>query len=122
MEYNKKIAGFSGEAEQLMSSYRWPGNVRELKNVIQGIVVLQNTRVIMPEHLPLEIKGPTAPKQGRGQNGFVLPEGGLCLDEFEKDMILQALERADHNKTKAAKLLQISYDSFRYQLKKFGLE
>jgi transcriptional regulator with PAS, ATPase and Fis domain len=37
-------------------------------------------------------------------------------------MILQALERAEHNKTKAAKLLQISYDSFRYQLKKFGLE
>ena len=122
MEYNKKIAGFSAEAEQLMLSYRWPGNVRELKNVIQGIVVLQNTRVIMPEHLPLEINGMTMSK-GRGhQEGFVLPEGGLSLDEFEKDLIVQALERADHNKTKAAKLLQVSYDSFRYQLKKFGLE
>ena len=40
-----------------MIAYRWPGNVRELKNVIQGIVVLQNTRVIMPEHLPLEVSG-----------------------------------------------------------------
>jgi transcriptional regulator with PAS, ATPase and Fis domain len=122
MEYNKKIVGFSAEAEQLMSSYRWPGNVRELKNVIQGIVVLQSARVIMPEHLPLEINGLTAPKGIWRQGGFVLPEGGLSLDEFEKDMILQALERTDHNKTKAAKLLHISYDSFRYQLKKFGLE
>ena len=76
-EYNKKIAGFSAEAEQLMLSYRWPGNVRELKNVIQGIVVLQNTRVIMPEHLPLEISGLAMPKERRGrQEGFVLPEAG----------------------------------------------
>ena len=76
----------------------------------------------MPEHLPLEINRLSAQK-GRGrQDGFVLPEEGLSLDEFEKDLILQALERAEHNKTKAAKLLRISYDSFRYQLKKFGLE
>ena len=122
IEHNKKIAGFSSEAEQMLISYGWPGNVRELKNVIQGIVVLQNTRVIMPEHLPLEINRLSAQK-GRGvQDSFVLPEEGLSLDELEKDLILQALERAEHNKTKAAKLLQISYDSFRYQLKKFGLE
>lgn len=121
-EYNKKITGFSAEAEQLMLSYRWPGNVRELKNVIQGIVVLQNVKVIMPEHLPLEINGLAMTKGKESQGGFVLPEGGLSLDEFEKDLILQALERAEHNKTKAAKLLNMSYDSFRYQLKKFGLE
>ena len=122
MEYNKKITGFSAEAEQLMLSYQWPGNVRELKNVIQGIVVLQNTTVIMPEHLPLEINGLAMTKGKESHGGFVLPEGGLSLDEFEKDLILQALERAEHNKTKAAKLLNITYDSFRYQLKKFGLE
>jgi DNA-binding NtrC family response regulator len=121
-EYNKSIEGFSAEAEDLMIAYKWPGNVRELKNVVRGMVVLQETRVIMPEHLPLEVVGPAIRQERGRQDKFVLPVEGISLDEFEKDLILQALERAEHNKTKAAKLLNISYDSFRYQLKKFGLE
>lgn len=121
-EYNKSIEGFSAEAEELMMAYKWPGNVRELKNVVRGMVVLQETRVIMREHLPLEVSGPALRSETGRQDRFVLPEAGISLDEFEKDLILQALERAEHNKTKAAKLLKISYDSFRYQLKKFGLE
>ncbi|EKD36464.1 MAG: two component, sigma54 specific, transcriptional regulator, fis family, partial [uncultured bacterium] len=121
-EYNKSIEGFSAEAEELMMAYIWPGNVRELKNVVRGMVVLQETRVIMREHLPLEVSGPAIRSETGWQDRFVLPEAGISLDEFEKDLILQALERAEHNKTKAAKLLKISYDSFRYQLKKFGLE
>jgi len=121
-EYSKSIEGFSAEAEHLMTAYKWPGNVRELKNAVQGMVVLQETRVIMPEHLPLEVAGPERHNERGRQDKFVLPEAGFSLDEFEKDLILQALERAEHNKTKAAKLLKISYDSFRYQLKKFGLE
>jgi DNA-binding NtrC family response regulator len=121
-EYNKSIAGFSTEAENLLIAYPWPGNVRELKNVIQGMVVLQNTKVIMSEHLPLELRGSAMPEEQRRQERFVLPAAGISLDAFEKDLIVQALERADHNKTRAAKLLSVSYDSFRYQLKKFGLE
>jgi transcriptional regulator with PAS, ATPase and Fis domain len=121
-EYNKKIEGFSTEAENLLIAYPWPGNVRELKNVIQGMVVLQNTKVIMPEHLPLELRGSAMPEEQRRQERFVLPAAGISLDAFEKDLIVQALEKADHNKTSAAKLLGVSYDSFRYQLKKFGLE
>lgn len=121
-EYNKSIEGFSAEAKELMIAYKWPGNVRELKNVVQGMVVLQETRVIMPEHLPLEVSGPVMRDETGRHDRFVLPEAGISLDDFEKDLILQALERAKHNKTKAAKLLKVSYDSFRYQLKKFGLE
>lgn len=121
-KYNKKIEGFSAEAENLLIAYPWPGNVRELKNVIQGMVVLQNTNIIMPEHLPLELRGSAMPEEQRLDERFVLPAAGISLDAFEKDLIVQALERADHNKTHAAKLLNVSYDSFRYQLKKFGLE
>ncbi|HEY5497909.1 MAG TPA: sigma 54-interacting transcriptional regulator, partial [Syntrophales bacterium] len=123
-EYNKPVEGFSAEAEKLMLSYHWPGNVRELKNMVRGIVVLQNARMIMPENLPLELSGLTARKEKEKvqQEGFLLPEAGMSLDEMEKELIIQAMERAEGNKTKAAKLLKISYDSFRYQLKKFGLE
>jgi two-component system response regulator AtoC len=121
-EYNKTVEGFSAEAEHLMVSYSWPGNVRELKNVVRGIVVLQNVRMIIPEHLPLEMSGLVMRQTKGRQNRFILPETGLSLDEIERDLIIQAMERAAGNKTKAAKLLGISYDSFRYQLKKFGLE
>jgi len=59
----------------------------------------------------------------QSSNGrFVLPDSGISLDDLEKDLILQALEKAGHNKTQAAKLLNISYDSLRYQLKKFGIQ
>jgi DNA-binding protein Fis len=61
-------------------------------------------------------------KEKAQQEGFLLPEAGISLDEMEKGLIIQAMEQAEGNKTKASKLLKISYDSFRYQLKKFGLE
>jgi DNA-binding NtrC family response regulator len=121
-EYNKTIEGFSEEAKNLLFSYKWPGNVRELQNVVRGIVVLQNTNLIMPEHLPAEVSGLTVRREKGPQDRFILPEEGISLDAFEKDLIVQALEKAGRNKTKAAKLLNISYDSFRYQLKKFSLE
>ncbi len=120
---NRTIKGFSPEAEKLMVSYRWPGHVRELKNVVERVVVLESAEKIMPEHLPVEISSPRSHPDVRPSGGrFVLPESGISLDDLEKDLILQALERAKNNRTLAARLLNISYDSFRYQIKKFGLE
>ncbi|MCK9363920.1 MAG: sigma-54 dependent transcriptional regulator [Syntrophales bacterium] len=121
-EYKKGVEGFSAEAEKLMLAYRWPGNVRELKNVVRGMVVFNNTRLIMPEHLPMEIRGWAIPVASVREEKFLLPAAGISLDDVEKDLIVQALEMTAHNKAKAARLLNISYDSFRYQLKKFGLD
>jgi transcriptional regulator with PAS, ATPase and Fis domain len=60
---------------------------------------------------------------GPGPNArFLLPESGISLDDVEKDFILQALERGNQNKVLAAKLLNITYQSLRYQIRKFGLE
>ncbi len=78
--------------------------------------------MIMPDHLPKEILDQSIPSGPSSQGTFVLPPAGLSLDDLEKDLIVQALERAKHNKTRAAKLLNISYDSLRYQIKKFALE
>lgn len=119
---NKVIKGFSPKVEQMMFSYRWPGNVREMKNVIERIVVLETSEMIMPEHLPREMFGQAILPAPQTLTRFVLPEEGISLDELERDLITQALERAKNNKTLAAKLLNITYDSLRYQIKKFGLE
>lgn len=119
--YQKKaIKGFSPEAEKLLCAYDWEGNCRELKNVIERIVVLENVETIVPDHLPDALVN--RPFVERRQSvGFVLPEDGVCLEEVEKDLLEQALKRADNNQAKAARLLGITYDSLRYRAKKFGL-
>jgi DNA-binding NtrC family response regulator len=119
---NKAIKGISPDTQKILDSYAWPGNVRELRNVIERIVVLENSELIMPWHLPKEIGRLTSGPEPSSQHKFILPETGLSLEELEKDLIQQALEKAQHNKVVAAKLLNMSYDSLRYQIKKFGLE
>jgi len=113
---------FSPKAEKLLCSYDWPGNVRELRNVIERIVVLETADTVLPQHLPKEILRPDAAAARTTGGGFTLPDGGLSLEELEKDLIAQALAKAGGNKTLAAKLLNVTYDTLRYQVKKFGLE
>jgi transcriptional regulator with PAS, ATPase and Fis domain len=88
---------------------------------VERIVVLENTEEIQPKHIPSWISRSTIGVQQSSNGKFILPDSGLSLEDLEKDLILQALEKANHNKTHAAKLLNISYDSLRYQLKKFGI-
>jgi DNA-binding NtrC family response regulator len=85
-------------------------------------VVLENTETINPENLPKEMSRGAVEQRSPAAGRFLLPEGGIALDDLEKDLIVQALEKTNHNKSHAAKLLGISYDALRYQIKKFGLE
>ncbi|OGR00377.1 MAG: Fis family transcriptional regulator [Deltaproteobacteria bacterium RIFOXYD12_FULL_55_16] len=117
----KNIKGFSAEAEREILAYFWPGNVRELRNVIEHCVVLENMETVESEHLALSLPKTESFAERRKLTRILLPENGISLEEVEKDLITQALERANNNQTKAAKLLGISYDTLRYQVKKFGL-
>jgi DNA-binding NtrC family response regulator len=118
----KSIKGFTPEAEELIKSYDWPGNIRELRNLVERLVVLEGEVEIEPRHLPNWLAGQPAAASPAPNGKFMLPEDGISLDEVEKDLIRQALDRSNHNKTQAAKLLKISYDTLRYQVKKYGLE
>jgi len=123
LQYNKKIIkGFSSEAEKIMSSYSWPGNIRELKNLIERLVVLENTEEILPKQLPNWLTDVSAEGSHTHDTRFILPDEGTSLDDLEKDLFIQALQKAGNNKVAAAKLLNISYDSFRYGIKKYGLK
>ncbi len=119
---NPSLKGFTPEAMQVLTSASWPGNVRELKNLIERIVVLETTDMIGPEHIPGWITGGTMSNGPKPSNGFRLPDAGIDLENLEKNLIRQALEKAEYNKALAAKMLNMSYDSLRYQVKKFGLE
>ena len=123
--YNKKqIKRFSPEALEVLQAHDWPGNIRELRNLVERLVVLEPAEEITPDHLPGWTKGQKAAATGGGREEGIchLPTDGLCLDTLEKDLISQALDRTHHNKAQAAKLLGLTYDALRYQVKKFGLE
>jgi DNA-binding NtrC family response regulator len=122
-KYNKKgITDISPEAEKIMLSYQWPGNIRELKNCVERLVVLGNEGEIRAEHLPATLTGRFLAADCSGEGRFLLPDAGISLEDLERDIILQALEKTKHNKAQAAKLLSITYDTLRYQVKKYGLE
>jgi len=123
-KYNKKnVKRFSPEAEAFMQAYDWPGNIRELKNLVERIVVLEQVEVITPANLPFGQSGGSQLVARPGGKGcyFMLPDGGISLEELEKNLIWQAMQKANNNKAQAAKLLGISYNAIRWQVKKFGL-
>ena len=96
--------------------------MRELKNLVERFVVLESEDLIQPKHLPKWIYGESITTDGPHAEKFVLPDTGISLEDVEKDLIVQALDKANSNKAQAAKLLRISYDTLRYQVKKYGLE
>ncbi len=118
----KNPTTISPDAEKILLAYNWPGNVRELRNLLERLVVLEGAEEILPEHLPNWLTGKAGVAAQHSNGRITLPTQGISLEDLEKDLILQALERTKYNKAQAAKLLNISYDVLRYQVKKMGLE
>ncbi len=113
---------FSPEAAQLMQAHSWPGNIRELRNLVERLVVLEPEEVILPRHLSQSLAAQPDALHPLSNGMFRLPAAGISLEAVERGLIEQALERSNYNKTQAAKLLHVSYDTLRYQVKKFKLE
>jgi DNA-binding NtrC family response regulator len=120
-KYNKKaIKAFSPEAEQLLIDSSWPGNVRELKNLIERIVVLENTEVILPKHMPKWVFGQSIITDQSLEGEFALPESGISLANLERELIKQALKRTSGNQIQSAALLDITRHALRHRMKKYG--
>jgi DNA-binding NtrC family response regulator len=99
-----------------LMSYHWPGNVRELENVIERSLVMCSGERLDAADIKLEM----APRS-RAQADPFLPDG-LTLDQYEQDLIREALRRADGNKSQAARLLGLTRNALRYRLTQMGLE
>lgn len=119
-EFKKHVVSISPEAQKLLISYPWYGNTRELKNVIERICILEDTDVIYPEHIPLEIVDHVA-SEPLEMTSFDIPPEGISLKNVEKEFIEKALHMVSGNQTRAARLLGISRDALRYKMQKFGL-
>jgi len=114
------------EVWNALREHDWPGNVRELRNVIERCVLLSDTPTLAAHWLQLRasredvMSDPIVPN-GRRSLQFPL-DGSLSLDDMERKIVSEALERSDHNVTAAARLLGTSRETLRYRVNKYGLK
>lgn len=117
---NPSIERLSEEAEQHLLAYHYPGNVRELENIIEQALVFSTPPEIGMDDLPPQVSG-AKPKPA----GFRLPSGTMGLNEFleaaERQMILDAYEKAGGVKTETARRLKIKTSALYYKLEKYGI-
>lgn len=111
-QLNKSVIGFSQQVLTIFQSYHWPGNLRELSNVIKRATLLTQTKIIEKHTLPDELI-------------YVEEEKSTSIKfstkENEKKLILKVLDKVGNNKTKAAKLLNITRKTLYNKLNEYNL-
>jgi DNA-binding NtrC family response regulator len=115
----RRVDGISDSAMEKLIGYHWPGNVRELENVIERALILCRGNQLEADDIKLEAPL-QRPATDSNQRNF-LPEG-MTLDQYEQELIREALHRADGNKSQAARLLGLTRNALRYRLTQMGLE
>ncbi|NJB36816.1 sigma-54-dependent transcriptional regulator [Croceivirga sp. JEA036] len=119
-ELDKNIIGFSADALQKLTQYAWPGNLRELQNLVKRMVLLCQENEITVNLLPPYIK--EAVLKETQTSGAIDESLILNKEELEKKRILKALEQTKYNKTKAAKLLQVTRKTLYNKIAQYKLE
>ncbi|NOZ87758.1 MAG: sigma-54-dependent Fis family transcriptional regulator [Deltaproteobacteria bacterium] len=123
LELGKPVKGFSKEALNALEAYGYPGNVRELENMIERAVTLEQGELVTMSSLPKRVEKSlitedmTIPLESQDMINL-----DSLISRLEKQALQKALERTRWNKTEAAKLLGITFRSFRYRLAKYGLD
>jgi len=115
-------AKFSEDTMKILVNYSWPGNVRELKNLIERLVVLHEGEQILSEDLPEKMQAESSrTSQGKDANG-----GGIsfnsAVSEFEKALIISALDKTNWVKNRAAQFLKIKRTTLVEKIKRYNLE
>ena len=145
----KAIRGITPAALEKLAAYHWPGNVRQLENTIERAVALSHvssknaaTQEASTQNASTQSQGGSAqsasaqdgalldvndiyldagqPKPASGTGNAFLPEG-MTLEQWEDEMVREALRRANGNKSQAARLLGLSRNALRYRLSKLGV-
>jgi DNA-binding NtrC family response regulator len=116
-EFGRPVREIAPDAMRLLVEHRWPGNVRQLAAVMERAVLLSDGPVLTREDIANRLQ----PRKTADPNRLELPEEGLDLEAFEKEMIRKALVRTGGMATRAAKLLKMSYKTFLYRVEKYGI-
>jgi two-component system response regulator PilR (NtrC family) len=120
-EFGKDVEGMAPPAYELLSQYAFPGNVRELENLIERAVALTHDPIIGCDVLP-----PSVTESREIPRAALITDEGVSLEElvadYERTLLREALALTKGVKKKAARLLGVSFRSFRYRLEKLGIE
>ncbi|RJQ45295.1 MAG: response regulator [Nitrospiraceae bacterium] len=111
-KFRKGIRAISEDAEKIFMEYHWPGNIRELEHALEHAFILCKQHTITTEHLPFELKSFA---------DAAIPQNNTNGDVDDPQIILQALDKAAWNKSRAAQLLGISRRSIYRKIKEFNL-
>jgi DNA-binding NtrC family response regulator len=114
-EFRKQVRGASTEALRELRAYGWPGNIREVRNAVERAMLLVEGAWLEPKDFPV------LAAKAQAAHGIALPAEGVDLEELERSLVVQALERSGYNQTRSAALLGLNRDQIRYRIEKFGL-
>jgi len=117
LEFRKRVRGVEPNAMDALKSYGWPGNVRELRNVVERAMLLADGQTLTLGDFPVAAASPA-----KLTEQVDLPANGIDLEQLERSLVVQALERSGWNQTKAAGMLGLNRDQIRYRVEKFKLE
>jgi two-component system response regulator AtoC len=115
-EFRKRVRGVTDDAMRRLQAYGWPGNIRELRNAVERAMLLVDGDELTADQFPV-VSGGAA----RLTEGIDLPPNGIDLEQLERSLVVQALERSGWNQTRAAALLGLNRDQIRYRIEKFKL-
>ena len=112
-----RMQAISQAAMEKLMAYHWPGNVRELENIIERSMVLARSETVEADDIRLD----HATRSSRSEAAAFLPEG-MTLEQYEQELIREALRRTGDNKSQAARLLGMTRNALRYRLSQMGVE
>jgi len=116
-EFRKKIQRVAPEAMSRLRTYGWPGNIRELRNAVERAMLLVEGDELTADQFPM-----AHGSGSRLSERVELPPNGIDLEQLERSLVVQALERSSWNQTRAAALLGLNRDQIRYRIEKFKLD
>ena len=116
-EFRKHVRGLTDEAMRRLQTYGWPGNIRELRNAVERAMLLVEGDELTADQFPVATSA-----GARLTEGVPLPATGIDLEQLERSLVVQALDRSGWNQTRAAGLLGLNRDQIRYRIEKFKLE
>jgi len=118
VEMGKRFKCFSEEALRILEDYPWPGNIRELQNMVERVLLTCKREVVEPQDLPDNL--------GQILSNLIQPPSllslGLSIEDIEKRVIEEALEKTQGNVSDASRLLGVTRNTLRYRIQKYGLQ
>jgi DNA-binding NtrC family response regulator len=118
-KHGRTVSGINDDVAKAFQNHAWPGNVRELRNTLERAVIVCETRLVEPKHLPPGF-GAVIPRAPVQEANAIRLGVGTTVEQAERLLILKTLESTNNNKTRAAEILGISLKTLHNKLKEYG--